>query len=353
MHPAGTVAQHPAVFQESREDQERPGSSDDHGVGGPLRVPAPSTSVRWKLAEHFVEAAVEAGLPPNDDFNSGNQDGAGHFQCTMKQARRWSTAAAYLGQAKNRPNLTIETEALATKVLVEEAGRAVGVAYLAPARGDERGGGHAASNNRLRRCLQLAAALAAIGDRAGRAAAQARHPGGTRPARRRQRTAGSFLRPRSPIGCTQPITLNDVGNSSVRRTGGGHPILPVPLRAARQQRHLRRRFRQERRAAIAPGHPAQFQHLEFPGAGQSRRPPAPVPGVQRQRRASAARRARPCPDQEPRPDRAAVDPVQFPEDAIRPRRAALGHAPGAQDHPATGDRAAGRRGDPSSAWRRR
>ena len=50
----------------------------------------------------------------------------------MKAARRWSTAAAYLGQAKNRPNLTIETEALATKVLVEQ-GRAVGIVQALPA----------------------------------------------------------------------------------------------------------------------------------------------------------------------------------------------------------------------------
>ena len=84
--------------------------------------------MRWKLAEHFVEAAVEAGMPENADFNSGHQDGAGHFQCTMKAARRWSTAAAYLGPAKHRPNLKIETDALATKLLFEGT-KAVGIAY--------------------------------------------------------------------------------------------------------------------------------------------------------------------------------------------------------------------------------
>ena len=86
------------------EDQER-GPNAVHGVGGPLRVS--EHPVRWELAEHWVAAAIEAGLPANEDFNSGHQDGAGHFQCTMKAARRWSTAAAYLGQAKNRANLSI------------------------------------------------------------------------------------------------------------------------------------------------------------------------------------------------------------------------------------------------------
>ena len=84
--------------------------------------------MRWKLADHFVAAAVEAGLPANDNFNSGHQDGAGHLQCTMKAARRWSTAAGYLGQAKRRPNQTIETEAMATRLLFAE-GKAVGVQY--------------------------------------------------------------------------------------------------------------------------------------------------------------------------------------------------------------------------------
>jgi choline dehydrogenase len=196
------------------EDQER-GPSDAHGVGGPLRVS--EHPVRWKLAEHFVAAAVEAGLPANDDFNSGRQDGAGHFQCTMKQARRWSTAAAYLGQAKHRPNLTIETEALATKILVE-GNKAVGIQYRQ--RGTLR---EARTNAEVVVCggvfnspqlLQLSGL--------GPGALLRQHG---IPVVRDMPGVGNQLQDhfyvRMAYRCTKPMTLNDVGNSFVRRTAAG------------------------------------------------------------------------------------------------------------------------------------
>ena len=46
----------------------------------------------------------------------------------MKNGKRWSTARAFLDPARSRPNLTIETDALCDKVLLEGK-RAVGVAY--------------------------------------------------------------------------------------------------------------------------------------------------------------------------------------------------------------------------------
>src|SRR6516165_8481043 len=98
------------------EDQER-GADAFHGVGGPLRVSDPL--VRWELADRWVAAAVEAGLPANNDFNGARQEGAGHFQSTTNQGRRWSTAAAYLRPTRRRWNLTIWTNAHATRILVE------------------------------------------------------------------------------------------------------------------------------------------------------------------------------------------------------------------------------------------
>lgn len=107
------------------EDQERgPGAA--HGVGGPLRVA--NHPVRWELAEQWVKAGIEAGLPPNDDFNGGTQEGIGHYQSTIKDRRRWSSADAYLVPARGRPNLKIVTYAHTTKILIEN-GRATGVAY--------------------------------------------------------------------------------------------------------------------------------------------------------------------------------------------------------------------------------
>jgi choline dehydrogenase-like flavoprotein len=105
------------------EDQER-GPDPFHGTGGPLRVS--DQPARFELAEHWIAAAIEAGLPANNDFNNGQQDGAGPFQSTTNRRRRWSTSAAYLRPARDRKNLTVATNALVTRVVFEN-GRATGV----------------------------------------------------------------------------------------------------------------------------------------------------------------------------------------------------------------------------------
>jgi choline dehydrogenase len=108
------------------EDQQR-GESPFHGVGGPLRVEDPR--YLHPLSQAWVEAATAAGLASNPDFNGPTQDGVGLYQATQRGGRRWSAADAYLRPASGRPNLTVETDALATRVLIEH-GRAVGVRYL-------------------------------------------------------------------------------------------------------------------------------------------------------------------------------------------------------------------------------
>jgi choline dehydrogenase-like flavoprotein len=72
---------------------------------------------------------VRQDFPRNPDYNNGHQEGFGYFQATQKNGRRWSTARAFLDPARRRPNLRIETEALATGVLLDGK-RAVGVAYV-------------------------------------------------------------------------------------------------------------------------------------------------------------------------------------------------------------------------------
>jgi choline dehydrogenase len=95
-----------------------------HGRGGPLRV----EDLRrvHELTDAFLGAAAAAGLPANDDFNGPSQDGAGRYQVTQRGGRRWSAADAYLRPARRRPNLTVVTDALVTRVAVER-GRATGV----------------------------------------------------------------------------------------------------------------------------------------------------------------------------------------------------------------------------------
>jgi choline dehydrogenase len=107
------------------EDNAR-GADRFHGVGGPLRVEDLRSPHPWTRA--VIESAVAAGHPRNDDFNGATQEGVGRYQVTQRRGRRWSAADAYLHPAEGRPNLTVRTGALTTRVLVE-GGRATGVEY--------------------------------------------------------------------------------------------------------------------------------------------------------------------------------------------------------------------------------
>src|SRR5262249_2288694 len=113
-------------FFRKAENQQR-GADEFHGVGGPLTVS--DQPKRGELADAVIAAAIESGLPPNDDFNGKAQEGAGYFQSTTGMSRRWSTATAYLKPARARANLTVRPNALATKIHIEN-GTATAISYL-------------------------------------------------------------------------------------------------------------------------------------------------------------------------------------------------------------------------------
>ncbi|HRP29147.1 MAG TPA: GMC family oxidoreductase N-terminal domain-containing protein [Burkholderiaceae bacterium] len=106
-----------------------------HSTRGPLGV-----SVRAPVlpgATEFVQAAQAAGIP-RGDYNGRDRGGAqgvaSLFQTTTRAGKRSSTYHAFLeGDVEQRPNLTIITDALATRVLMEDAANggklATGVEY--------------------------------------------------------------------------------------------------------------------------------------------------------------------------------------------------------------------------------
>ncbi|CCH03076.1 Choline dehydrogenase [Fibrella aestuarina BUZ 2] len=96
-----------------------------HGGDGPLNVTY-ATRFKTPLADAFVAACKQTGLPENHDFNGAEQEGAGLFQFTIKDGKRHSTAAAFLKPVLNRPNLTVRTQAHTQRVIIRD-GRAVGV----------------------------------------------------------------------------------------------------------------------------------------------------------------------------------------------------------------------------------
>jgi len=102
------------------------GDREYRGDSGVLEVQDARTDL--PLSAHFVEAAQQAGHKLNPDYNGARQEGVCFSQMTRKGRFRGSTAATYLAAVKNRPNLKIETDALATKLLFDGK-RCTGVAF--------------------------------------------------------------------------------------------------------------------------------------------------------------------------------------------------------------------------------
>jgi choline dehydrogenase len=109
-----------------RSETNENGADAFHGDDGPLHVSNPHSGN--PLFRAFVRAGREAGHKETSDFNGAQQEGFGPYQLTIRNGRRWSAAAAYLHPALDRPNLSIESNAHAARVLFEGT-RAVGVEY--------------------------------------------------------------------------------------------------------------------------------------------------------------------------------------------------------------------------------
>jgi choline dehydrogenase len=107
------------------EDQEH-GADELHGSGGPLAVS--DLRAPHELHDAFIAGAQELGHKFNADFNGHDQEGVGPLQLTVRDRRRCSAAVGYLRPAMSRPNLTVETHALAHRVLMQGK-RAVGIEF--------------------------------------------------------------------------------------------------------------------------------------------------------------------------------------------------------------------------------
>ncbi len=94
------------------------GKSEAHGAGGEWRVE--KARLHWQVLDAFRDAALEFGIPRNDDFNRGDNEGAGYFEVNQRRGIRWNTAKAFLRPAKNRANLRVLTGAQAESLLIEE-----------------------------------------------------------------------------------------------------------------------------------------------------------------------------------------------------------------------------------------
>jgi choline dehydrogenase len=110
-----------------KSEQQQRGASEFHGIDGELSITdLMSPAV---VSQRFVDACVSMGYNYNPDFNSVQQEGVGLYQLTVKDGKRHSAAAAFLLPIFHRPNVTVTTGALVTRLLFEGT-HAVGVEYL-------------------------------------------------------------------------------------------------------------------------------------------------------------------------------------------------------------------------------
>lgn len=187
--------------------------SADRGHAGPMRITDRRERDRDALSDGFVAACRTLGIPETPDYNVTSYEGVRYLEQTAHGGRRWSTAVGYLRAAERRPNLRVETDAVATRVLFD--GRAAsGVEY-------RRGGAlHAARAHR--EVILCAGAiqspqlleLSGVGDGARLQALGI-------PVVAHRPMVGENLIDHLQVRCTYetrlPITINDVMRSPLRR----------------------------------------------------------------------------------------------------------------------------------------
>jgi len=102
------------------------GESRVRGGSGPISVEFTRTTD--PLFDAMLTAAQTAGYPVTDDYNGEQTVGFGRAQLSIGNGRRSSAWRGYVLPIRHRPNLTIVTNALAHRVLLDGT-RATGVAF--------------------------------------------------------------------------------------------------------------------------------------------------------------------------------------------------------------------------------
>ncbi|MDG2354382.1 MAG: GMC family oxidoreductase N-terminal domain-containing protein [Paracoccaceae bacterium] len=96
------------------------------GHNGPLNIE--ETYFRREVVNQWLESSENLGYVRNPDYND-KQEGIGHFQLTIRDGFRCSSADAYLKPVKNRRNLTVLKNTVASKILISGK-KALGVEII-------------------------------------------------------------------------------------------------------------------------------------------------------------------------------------------------------------------------------
>ena len=165
------------------------------------------------LSDAYLKACVQAGIPENMDYNGRTFEGVGYLQQTIKNGRRCSAATAYLNPARNRPNLTVVTGAMVTRVLFDGK-RACGVEYV--------------KNDRKRTAAARGEVILSAGTMKSPQILELSGIGQVSLLRKMQispiinlpgvgENLSEHLQFRFTYECTRPITINDIMTNPLRR----------------------------------------------------------------------------------------------------------------------------------------
>ena len=100
------------------------GASAFHGAGGELQIR--QVAAPLAIADCFIEAAQQQGIPANTDFNADEQAGVGYFDVNIAHGVRQHTARAFLRPGSRLPNLQVMKRTVVQRILFAKD-RAVGV----------------------------------------------------------------------------------------------------------------------------------------------------------------------------------------------------------------------------------
>ena len=111
---------------ENQEDNTSPWA----GHSGPFEVASARLHDPNPTSHVFLEACKELGYPTTEDFNGPQMEGAGWHHLNIKDGKRQTVAQAYLLPVLDRPNLTVITEAVVSKLQFNQK-RCTGVEFIA------------------------------------------------------------------------------------------------------------------------------------------------------------------------------------------------------------------------------
>lgn len=112
-----------------RMESSQQGDEAYRGRQGPISVTHLAQTTRDQLSDAFMEACQQAGIPKTEDYNGAHYEGVNYLQLSTRNGQRCSTAIGYLDGIGKRPNLNVQIECNATRV-VFEGKTAVGIEYL-------------------------------------------------------------------------------------------------------------------------------------------------------------------------------------------------------------------------------